>query len=152
MTGQPWVRGELPFLRSGPIHRVHQDAWPVLEDFLGRFDYHRIEIDGRRMTSRVEAHRLLGEAFDFPSWYGPSWDAFDDCLGQFVLAHDGARVAIIWHHLEEAAAHAPVTVAEVGWALTSAHTGAIPSLGAGSSAAVRFDIFAVGDGEDFDRP
>ncbi len=41
-----------------------------------------ILLDGRRMTSRPEAHTYLAEALRFPSYYGRNLDALADCLSE----------------------------------------------------------------------
>ena len=50
------------------------------------------------------------------------------------------------------AAVAPATAAEVAWAFLLCSFGEMPSLGAGSTAHVDFDVFALGTGADFDAP
>ncbi|GAA1159399.1 barstar family protein [Ornithinicoccus hortensis] len=152
MSDRPWVRGGLPFLRSGPLSHVHEDAWPELDAYLDRWDYLRVELDGRSMTSRGAAHRCLHAAFGFPDWCGENWDAFNDCFGHYVVEHDGQRVAVLWRHIEEAARVAPATVAEMGWGLLACQVGDMPSLGAGNTAAIDLAVFALGRGADFDRP
>lgn len=149
---RPNARRDLPFLRSGPLSHVHVDAWPLLDAHLERWGYLRFELDGRRMTSRQEAHRHIGEVFGFPDWYGAGWDAFNDCIGQFVVDHDGQRVAVIWHHLEEMAEHAPATLAEVGWGLLETQIGDMPARNPANRTGIELVVFAVGDGPDFDRP
>ena len=37
-------------------------------------------IDGRRMTTRADAHAELARALDFPDWYGANLDALYDVL------------------------------------------------------------------------
>lgn len=37
-------------------------------------------IDGRRMTTRADAHAELARALDFPDWYGGNLDALFDAL------------------------------------------------------------------------
>jgi hypothetical protein len=91
---RPWVRGGLPFLRSGPLWRVRHEAEPELDRFLAEAAYLRVDLDGRAITSRPTAHATIGASFGFPDWYGNSWDAFDDCLGQWVLEHDGTMPSL----------------------------------------------------------
>lgn len=130
---RPWVRNELPWLTSGPLFRVHLDAVDELERYLTRGEYLCFDLDGRRLTSAADAHLELARVFDFPSYYGRNWDAFADCIDD-VIAHSGGRpVAVVWHHLEAAA---PTVVAEAGWALLDSE----------------LELFALGDGPDFDRP
>ena len=43
-------------------------------------------IDVGSVTSREELHALLADAFGFPDYYGMNWDAFDECIRDFVPA------------------------------------------------------------------
>lgn len=149
---KPWVRGDLPWLRSGPLFRVRTDAWPHLDAYITGKGYRRFELDGRRMTSRQDAHAELARAFAFPEWCGKNWDAFNDCFGDFVEQHDGQLLAIVWRNIDAAATAAPVTTAEVGWALVEARQGYMPTLAEGTTSRVAIDLFVIGDGEDFDAP
>lgn len=45
-----------------------------------------VSIDVGSVTSREELHALLAEKFDFPDYYGMNWDAFDECIRDFVPA------------------------------------------------------------------
>lgn len=146
------VRGELPWLRSGPLFRVHVSGLPALDEMLERHSFHVLELDGRRMTSRVRAHSELARVFDFPDYYGKNWDAFNDCFGDFVGEHDGERIAVVWHHLEVAAEAIPATAVEVGWAMLASQFRYMPSLAPGTRCTVELNVFAVGEGTDFDRP
>lgn len=152
MTGRPWVRGELRWLRSGPLYRVHRSAEPLLDEVLARNGYQRIELDGRSMTGRLAAHAELARAFDFPDWCGPNWDAVNDCLGDFVHRYDGQLVAIVLHDLDIAARAAPATAGEVVWALLQLAFGQLPSLPPSVTWRIDLDVFATGGGTDFDRP
>ena len=146
------MRHELSWLRSGPLFRVHRAALSDLESFLDRFGYGRLYLDGRRMTSRQTAHDEIALAFGFPDYYGHNWDAFNGCLGDFVEEHDGELIAVVWDFMDHAAEAAPATAAEVGWALLESAVSSMPTLAPGTSWRLSMDIFAVGDGDDFDRP
>jgi Barstar (barnase inhibitor) len=74
---RPWVRGELPWIKSGPLYRIRADALPELSRFLDRWSYRRIELDGSVMTWRREAHDVLKAAFGSPDYYGRNWDTSD---------------------------------------------------------------------------
>ena len=153
MTAErPWVRLELPWLNSGPLFRVHSDAWPELDAFLTRWNYRRIQLDGGRMTSRADAHSELHVAFGFPDWCGKNWDAFNDCFGDYVEENDGALLAVVWRDIDVTARTAPATTAEVGWALLDCKAGYMPSLAPGTTWSISMDVFAIGQGMDFDRP
>jgi hypothetical protein len=152
VSTRPHVRTELPWLRSGPIHKVHTSALGEMDALIERAGYLRIDLDGSVMTSRAAAHAEIGRAFGFPDWYGPSWDGFNDCMCGWVVEHDGALVAVVIDDVEAAAAAAPVSAIEVGWGLLEVKFGVIPTLGAGQTAAIELDLYMVGSGPDFDRP
>lgn len=40
----------------------------------------KILLDGKRMTSKKDAHGYLKEVFGFPDYYGENLDALHDCL------------------------------------------------------------------------
>lgn len=149
---RPWVRHDLPWLRSGPLFRVHRSASRELTEFLDRFPYVRVDLDGRQMTSRQSAHAELARAFGFPEYYGGNWDAFDECFGDFVEGHDGELIAVVWDFMDVAAAAAPATTAEVGWELLSSQFSFMPSVASDARSWVWMDAFAIGEGDDFDRP
>ena len=138
-AGRASARGELPWLRSGPLLRVHGNAREHLNAFLARHSYRRFDLDGRAMTPRLAAHRELARTFAFPDYYGANWDAFDECFSDFIEQHSGDLVAVVWNHLDVSARLAPATTIEVGCALLNHRAGAP-------------DVFALGDTEDFDRP
>jgi RNAse (barnase) inhibitor barstar len=152
VSTRPQIRTEWPWIRSGPLFKVHLDAAGDLEDLLGRWPYVRIDLDGRTMTSREAAHAEIGRAFDFPDWYGPSWDGFADCMGHFVTEHAGSLVAVVWSHADVAAKVAPTVAIEVGWALLGVRFGEIPSLPPTNDARIDLDVFVTGRTPDFDRP
>lgn len=143
----PHVRGAFPWLRSGPLWRMHTSAEPALAAYLDEHGYARLDLDGRLLTSRAAAHAELARLLDFPDWYGAGWDAFHDCFHGFVAAHDGERVAVVWRDL---AAGAPATTVEVGWALL--HEAFEHRWSDSGRPTVWLDVFALGEGEDFDRP
>ena len=45
-----------------------------------------VSIDVGSVTSREELHALLAEKFGFPDYCGMNWDAFDECIRDFVPA------------------------------------------------------------------
>lgn len=51
-----------------------------------------IELDGRRMDTRAQAHAYLQKALALPDYYGKNLDALHDCLGEM------SGVAIDLHH------------------------------------------------------
>lgn len=140
---RPWVRNELPWLRSGPLFRVHAAARAELGGYLGRFPYRILQLDGRAMVSRRDAHGELARVFGFPAYYGRNWDAFHDCFGDFAAAHGHELIAVVWEFADVAARVAPATAIEVGWALIGVRD---------HHPRLALDVFAFGEGEDFDHP
>lgn len=149
---RPPIRSEMPWLTSGPLWRVHVDVEHELDAFLDRWDYERVVLEGAVMTTRARAHAHLHEAFSLADWAGPNWDAFNDAFGHWVTAHDGIRLAVIWRDLDVAAAAAPASTAEMMWGLLECKVGDMPTLNPRNTAEITMDLFAVGDGQDFDRP
>ncbi len=39
-------------------------------------------LDGKDMTSKAEAYRVIGATMEFPDWFGANLDALADCLGE----------------------------------------------------------------------
>jgi RNAse (barnase) inhibitor barstar len=150
VSDRPHVRGAFPWLRSGPLWRFDTSQTAQLSEFLDSAGYARLDLDGSRVRDRATAHAQLAELFAFPDWYGGNWDAFHDCMFGWVSEHDGARVALVWHDLPASARQAPVTTTEVGWALLdAAFTHRWSDAGRPT---VWLEVFALGDGPDFDRP
>jgi RNAse (barnase) inhibitor barstar len=131
---------------------VTPEALTTVRSMLSQHDFRVVELDGAKMTSRARAHAELARAFDFPDYYGKNWDAFNDCFGDYVEEHDGERIAVLWHRVAECAAAAPVTAIEVGWALVESSFGAMPTLAPGTRWSLQLAVFAVGVGDEFDRP
>ncbi|MCA0290790.1 MAG: barstar family protein [Actinobacteria bacterium] len=149
---RPHVRGELSWITSGPAYCVEVSALEVLEEFLDAHGYTVVALDGEQMTTRATTFDELRRAFALAPWCGDNWDAVNDCLGEFVHAHDGQLVAIVWCNQDVAAANAPATSAEVGWALLEVVLGRMPSLGPNCPWRIHADLFLTGQGEDYDRP
>jgi ribonuclease inhibitor len=42
----------------------------------------KIYLDADRLKNRKDMHDYLGEAFDFPFWFGYNLDALYDCLSE----------------------------------------------------------------------
>ena len=42
----------------------------------------RIKLDGKKMTSRTQAHEYIAKKLKFPDYYGKNLDALADCLSE----------------------------------------------------------------------
>jgi hypothetical protein len=58
---------------------------------------------------------------------------------------------VLWHHLQSAAESALATTVEVGWALLEFSFRVVPTLAESVDRGMDVSVFAVGDGDDFDR-
>ncbi len=52
-------------------------------------------VDGWRHQSKAEFLAAVGEALDFPDYYGRNFDALGDCLGD-VSSGDSEGVVLLW--------------------------------------------------------
>lgn len=142
MTPQlPSIRTELPFAASGPLHRVHVSAAPLLDAFLERHGYARVEVDGARMGGRVAMHAELARAMDFPDWYGANWDAFNDCFGGFLHERRGSIVAVVVHNAELMDPSSALELGVCAFGMEERFLEATP-----------FHVFAIGTSTDYGRP
>ena len=44
----------------------------------------KLVLDGDKISSREELHRLMEAVLDFPEWYGGNLDALYDCLTELM--------------------------------------------------------------------
>lgn len=51
--------------------------------------FHRVIIQGARCSTTADTLRTLGDALEFPSYYGMNWDALDECLGELLIVSNG---------------------------------------------------------------
>ena len=49
-------------------------------------------LDLHGITTKAELHALFKKQLHFPDWYGPSWDAFFDCIVAVVPMPDELRL------------------------------------------------------------
>jgi len=63
-------------------------------------------IDGKNVLTKGRFLAVAARAFDFPSWFGTNWDAFEDCMTdlQWVPA---SAYAVLLENIEEFAHRAP---------------------------------------------
>jgi RNAse (barnase) inhibitor barstar len=50
--------------------------------------FHRVIIQGVRCTTTPDLLRTLGDALEFPSYYGRNWDALNECLLDLLTLTD----------------------------------------------------------------
>jgi ribonuclease inhibitor len=54
----------------------------------------KIEIDGSKITTHEDLHKVLAEALELPEHYGRNLDALWDCLTGWV----DTPIVIVWNH------------------------------------------------------
>jgi RNAse (barnase) inhibitor barstar len=102
------LREELPWVGSGFIHRLPQNAFAAAGD-LERLGFYVVLLDGTKITDRRSFHTQAAKAFAFPDDYAKTWDAFNECFGKKHLA---SRVAVLWTAAEQLATNELRTFAE----------------------------------------
>lgn len=50
--------------------------------------FHRVIIQGARCSTTPDLLRTLGDALEFPSYYGMNWDALNECLLELLTVVD----------------------------------------------------------------
>ena len=51
--------------------------------------FHRVIVQGRRCTTTPDLLRTLGDALEFPGYYGMNWDALNECMIDLLTVTDG---------------------------------------------------------------
>jgi RNAse (barnase) inhibitor barstar len=51
--------------------------------------FHRVIVQGVRCSTTPDVLRTLGDALEFPSYYGMNWDALNECLLDLLTVTDG---------------------------------------------------------------
>ncbi|MGI5212182.1 barstar family protein [Plantactinospora sp. CA-290183] len=80
-------------------------------ELVDAFDGMVSRIDGRMMSGPTPSFRELSRALRFPSYFGYSWDALDECLGD-VRWLDRDAILVVTEHGDAlvATAHLPMLV------------------------------------------
>ena len=45
-------------------------------------------IDGKKCKTEQDLFKEYATVLSFPSWFGKNWNAFDECIGQYVYNED----------------------------------------------------------------
>lgn len=79
-TDFEWLR------RAEPSPEVDDALARVLQ----RHDYlHHVIVQGKRCSTSKDLLRTLGDALEFPGYYGINWGALDECLYELLILSDG---------------------------------------------------------------
>ena len=94
MNTKNWisVKEQIPWLTTPPYFVATSDI-ACLQSKLQEMGFKVFEADG----SASETHLLvsLGEALEFPDYYGANWAAFEDCVGDLLREGAGAMAVLI---------------------------------------------------------
>ncbi|RTL40991.1 MAG: hypothetical protein EKK49_02460 [Rhodocyclaceae bacterium] len=99
--------------RSGIYHLPHA-ADLALEEAAEGLGYALFRLDLTHTTDKKGFLTAIGEALDFPDWYGHNWDALADCLNDMSWMEADGYVLVLDH----ADAFAAANPADFGTALT----------------------------------
>lgn len=51
--------------------------------------FHHVIVQGKRCSTSADLLRTLGDALEFPGYYGMNWDALDECLRELLVVSEG---------------------------------------------------------------
>lgn len=57
-----------------------------------------VALDGARMTTTPTVFGEFSTAFQFPGYFGQNWDAFNECIGDFLADHADEPVPVLISH------------------------------------------------------
>src|SRR5919107_209369 len=69
---------------SGDIETVLVSTLEKHSDY-----FHRVIVQGIRCTTTPDLLRTLGDALEFPGYYGMNWDALNECMMDLLTLADG---------------------------------------------------------------
>ncbi len=93
MPGWTPLRSLVPWLPLPP-YLFDEEQLPKLRHELRAAGFEVAEVDARSINNERELLAALGSALNFPDYYRPNWDAFDDCIGD-LMRDESAAVALV---------------------------------------------------------
>jgi RNAse (barnase) inhibitor barstar len=86
---------DIPGLRGSGIHVVPAAAEGAIRETLARRGFEVRALEGSRAEGESAFFGEAARCLDLPSWFGASWDAFNDCLTDLVLG-EAPPIAVLW--------------------------------------------------------
>ena len=83
----------LPYLPLVPYLLGNQHLDQVRREIRG-VGFEVAEVDASGVRDERDLMTILGSALNFPDYYRPNWDAFDDCIGD-MMREDSAPIALL---------------------------------------------------------
>jgi hypothetical protein len=76
-----WLR------RAEPSPEIDEALMTTMERHGSYF--HHVLVQGKRCTTSADLLRTLGDALEFPGYYGVNWGALHECLYELLIVSDG---------------------------------------------------------------
>jgi hypothetical protein len=99
-----WLR------RSEPSPEVDEALAHTLERHGSYF--HHVLVQGKRCSTSADLLRTLGDALEFPGYYGVNWGALHECLYELLIVSDGRLGSYYGDRLGRRAQGLVITVAD----------------------------------------
>jgi hypothetical protein len=99
MTDGPFVLHQLRSLPPAPPYVVSEsDAEPLIAD-AERLGVEVVLLDGSQVDDEVKLLKEIGKLLGFPSYFGASWDAFNDSVGDLPYVRERG-IALFWRRAD----------------------------------------------------
>ena len=108
--GPPGAKGVEWLRQAEPSPEVDEALAHTLERHDSHF--HHVIVQGKRCSTSTDLLRTLGDALEFPSYYGMNWDALDECLYELLVLSDGGLGSYYGERMGRRARSLVVTVAD----------------------------------------
>ncbi len=100
MTDWLDLRKLIPGLNKGQwLHVVNSPLEPLV-NVLKENGFSVFVIDGSKISDSSSFFQQAKDVFSFPDYFGESWAAWDDCLGDFEFLLKG-KTAILWNDADK---------------------------------------------------
>ena len=93
MPGWTPLRSLVPWLPLPP-YLFDEEQLPNIRHELREVGFEVAEVDASSIRNERDLLAALGSALNFPDYYRPNWDAFDDCVGD-LMRDESAPVALV---------------------------------------------------------
>jgi hypothetical protein len=87
-TLSPVNEADAGWLRAAEDRPEIEEALTRIIDRHGSY-FHRVIVQSARCTTKEDLLRTLGDALEFPCYYGINWDALNECLEELLIVTDG---------------------------------------------------------------
>ncbi|MBE1492590.1 barstar family protein [Plantactinospora soyae] len=96
---------------SGPPYVIDHELVDYVVSFAHGIQAQPLRVEVPPDPTRQLVLKRLGEALQFPDYFGANWDAWSDCLGDLIAVGQGGRIVIL-ERSERLLAAPPVLFAE----------------------------------------